>query len=78
MRSAIRGKPGAALALAVAALALTLSAPAVGAASAVTGPKQHYLALGDSLAFGFQPDGDFAHGYVSDLFAVLQGKGRKT
>jgi lysophospholipase L1-like esterase len=77
MRSPLRrGKRGAALALAVAALAL-LSAPAVGASSAVTGPKQHYLALGDSLAFGFQPDGDVAHGYVTDLFAVLQGEGTK-
>ncbi len=25
------------------------------------GPKQHYLALGDSLAFGFQPNKDFTH-----------------
>jgi lysophospholipase L1-like esterase len=77
MRSPIRGKRAGALALAVAALALALSASAVGASSAVTGPKQHYLALGDSLAFGFQPDGDVAHGYVTDLFAVLQGEGTK-
>jgi len=32
------------------------------------GPKEHYLALGDSLAFGFQPNGDFTHGYVNDFF----------
>jgi lysophospholipase L1-like esterase len=75
MRTPIRGRGAAALALAWAALALALSAPAADASSEVTGPKQHYLALGDSLAFGFQPDGDFTHGYVTDLFAVLQGEG---
>jgi lysophospholipase L1-like esterase len=37
--------------------------------------KQHYLALGDSLAFGFQPNGDFTHGYVTDLFNKLQEEG---
>jgi lysophospholipase L1-like esterase len=41
------------------------------------GPKQYYLALGDSLAYGFQPDGDFSHGYVNDLFQVLQSKGTR-
>jgi lysophospholipase L1-like esterase len=37
---------------------------------------QHYLALGDSLAYGLQPStlstGDHAHGYVDDFFAFLQ------
>src|SRR5437667_12810640 len=37
--------------------------------------KQQYLALGDSLAFGVQPNGDFTHGYVNDLFQVLQNEG---
>jgi len=32
------------------------------------GPKQHYLALGDSLAFGYQPNQDYSHGYVPGLF----------
>jgi len=41
------------------------------------GPKQHYLALGDSLAFGYQPNGDFTHGYVNDLFQTLQSEGTK-
>jgi lysophospholipase L1-like esterase len=41
------------------------------------GPKQHYLALGDSLAFGFQPNGDFTHGYVNDLFQILHNEGTK-
>ncbi len=39
------------------------------------GPKQHYLALGDSLAFGYQPNGDYTHGYATDFFANLQGHG---
>jgi len=41
------------------------------------GLKQHYLALGDSLAFGVQPNGDFTHGYVNDLFNILQEEGVK-
>jgi lysophospholipase L1-like esterase len=43
----------------------------------LVGPKQHYLALGDSLAFGVQPNGDFTHGYVNDLFQILQNEGTK-
>ncbi len=43
----------------------------------LVGPKQHYLALGDSLAFGVQPNGDFAHGYVPDLFQILRNEGVK-
>lgn len=37
--------------------------------------REHYLALGDSLAFGFQPNGDFTHGYVNDLFQELREEG---
>jgi lysophospholipase L1-like esterase len=36
------------------------------------GPKQHYLALGDSMAFGYQPDLDFDHGYVDDFGQDLE------
>lgn len=39
------------------------------------GPNIHYLALGDSLAFGYQPNGDYTQGYVSDFFADLQQHG---
>ena len=39
---------------------------------------QHYVALGDSLAYGFQPStittGDHAHGYVDDVSAFLQAR----
>ncbi|HLX57508.1 MAG TPA: SGNH/GDSL hydrolase family protein [Ktedonobacteraceae bacterium] len=41
----------------------------------LVGPKQHYLALGDSLAFGYQPNGDFNHGYATDLFQALHSQG---
>ena len=50
------------------------------------GPKQHYLALGDSLAFGFQPcqltppvppSCSPMNGYVYDLFNTLKSEGTK-
>lgn len=52
----------------------TYMAPKAKAASLV-GPKANYLALGDSLAFGFQPDGDFNHGYADFFFRDLRGHG---
>lgn len=39
------------------------------------GPKKYYLALGDSLAFGYQPDFDFFHGYVDYFFSDLKRHG---
>ena len=48
-----------------------------GPSSHLIGANQHYLALGDSLAFGFQPNGDYTHGYVDDLFQILQQDGVK-
>src|SRR5713226_1037105 len=64
----------------LAILLLFAFAPAALAASSAqpnwpTGLKQHYLALGDSLAFGFHPNGDFTHGYVNDLFQIIQSEG---
>ncbi|GAC1358044.1 MAG: hypothetical protein NVSMB44_04840 [Ktedonobacteraceae bacterium] len=44
-------------------------------ADAVVGAKQYYLALGDSLAFGYQPNLDFSHGYVDDFSTDLQTHG---
>jgi lysophospholipase L1-like esterase len=38
-------------------------------------PITRYLALGDSLAFGFQPHGDHTHGYAHDLSTMLQSQG---
>lgn len=40
--------------------------------------KSYYLALGDSLAFGFQPNGDYSHGYAQQWFTMLQSKGSRT
>jgi lysophospholipase L1-like esterase len=51
-----------------------LAAPATHRLSLV-GPKKYYLALGDSLAFGYQPDLDFSHGYVDDFYGNLKGHG---
>lgn len=66
--------------LTLALLLLFISAPAALAASysasnSLVGPKQHYLALGDSLAFGYQPDLNFSHGYVDDFFSNLKSHG---
>jgi lysophospholipase L1-like esterase len=48
--------------------------PAASAATAV-GPRPYYLALGDSLAYGFQPDLRVNRGYADDFYADLQPKG---
>lgn len=39
--------------------------------------KSYYLALGDSLAFGEQPNKDYGHGYAQQWFALLQPKGSR-
>jgi len=44
----------------------------------LVGPKAYYLALGDSLAFGYQPNVDWNHGYVDDFFTDLQSHGTTT
>ena len=43
----------------------------------LVGPKARYLALGNSLAFGYQPDLDFNHGYVDDFMSNLSQHGVK-
>lgn len=53
----------------VAALVGTI--PAAAAPGEFQAPRHYYLALGDSLAFGFQQNGDFTHGYVDDLSSRL-------
>jgi len=59
------------------ALALTPSAFATSSAAspALVGPKAYYLAVGDSLGFGFQPDLDFVHGYANYFYADLKNHG---
>jgi lysophospholipase L1-like esterase len=39
------------------------------------GPKKIYMALGDSLAFGFQPDLNFDNGYANDFYNNLSHHG---
>ncbi len=41
----------------------------------LVGPRAYYLALGDSLAFGYQPDFDWVDGYANAFFSDLKGRG---
>ena len=43
--------------------------------SSLVGPKKYYLALGDSLAFGYQPDLNYDDGYVNDFYTNLKAHG---
>ncbi len=52
---------------------LTISATPAGA-DTEHASSQYYLALGDSLAFGYQPNRDFTHGYVQQLYATLHAQ----
>ncbi len=52
-----------------------ITASAASTSAGRVGPKAIYLALGDSLAFGFQPNNDFTHGYADDVFHDLQSHG---
>lgn len=54
---------------------LTSISPNSASAAPASGPRAYYLALGDSLAYGYQPDGDFWHGYANDFYANLQSHG---
>lgn len=40
----------------------------LGSRAGLVGPRAVYLALGDSLAFGYQPGLDWKHGYADDWF----------
>ncbi|GAC1422915.1 MAG: hypothetical protein NVS4B1_20100 [Ktedonobacteraceae bacterium] len=54
-----------------------IGAPSVLASPHVSlvGPKQRYLVLGDSLAFGYQPDINYDDGYANDFYSNLKGYG---
>lgn len=45
------------------------------ASSPFVGVKPYYLGLGDSLAFGYEPNGDWTHGYVYQWYPDLQKHG---
>lgn len=72
------------LSIALAASLYVLFVPAFTAFAAshphvsLVGPKKNYLALGDSLAFGYQPDLDWNHGYADDFYANLQTHGAQS
>ncbi len=59
---------GIAVTLALVILNVALITPA---ASGVF-TQHYYVAVGDSLSFGYQPNLDFSHGFADDLFADLQ------
>ena len=60
------------------ALAALLLAPPAHAAGGLVGPKAYYLALGDSLAFGYQPNFDWTHGYADQWYADLRERGTRS
>src|ERR671931_303849 len=62
--------------LMAAAVLLTLlpMAPPATATTSV-GPKTFYLALGDSLAWGYQPNWNIVQGYAEDLYVHLLPRG---
>jgi lysophospholipase L1-like esterase len=47
-------------------------------AATLIGPKKYYLALGDSLAYGYQPDLNFDDGYANDFAVDLKAHGVTT
>lgn len=66
----------AALLALAAVLVLAVSTPTSAATTA--GPKTYYLALGDSLAYGYQPDLDIVHGYADDFYTDLRAHGTRS
>ncbi len=76
--------------MALAFVIAALGVPSVAGAVTKLPVKQQYLALGDSLAFGysqqlyhegevagFQDPESYEHGYVNDLFKILKGRAQK-
>jgi lysophospholipase L1-like esterase len=60
---------GVAVTLALVVLNLAIISPAA-LSGAFT--QHYYVAVGDSLSFGFQPTLDFSHGFADDFFADLR------
>lgn len=56
-------------------MAATLAFSGPAHAQSFVGPKAYYLDLGNSLAFGYQPDLDWAHGYGTDFANNLKNHG---
>lgn len=67
------------VAIASVVLVTIVSPPAtVQARPGIVRVKSYYLALGDSLAFGVQPNKDFNHGYAQQWFALLRAEGSRS
>jgi lysophospholipase L1-like esterase len=58
--------------------ASALAATGKAAMPALVGPKSYYLAIGDSLAFGYQPDVNYTHGYANYFYTDLKHHGTTT
>ena len=57
------------------ALLFTSSTFAATSAPAIVGPRANYIAAGDSLAFGYQPNLNWDDGYSNFLYTNLKGHG---
>lgn len=65
-----------ALCITTAVLVGLAAVPARALASGPIGVKSYYLALGDSLAFGYEPNQDWSHGYAQQWYSSdLHSKG---
>ena len=69
----------------LAALATTLALVSVVAffplraqAQSLVGVKSYYLSLGNSLAYGYEPNFDWSHGYAQKWYGNLQSHGSKS
>jgi lysophospholipase L1-like esterase len=69
---------GAACSVLMVVVLVAAAFPAHTRASGLVGPKYYYLGLGDSLAFGYQPNLDWSHGYVQQWYTNLQSHGSKS
>lgn len=69
---------GAALAIVLIGMTVMAFAPAHTKGSGTIGVKTYYLGLGDSLAFGYEPNLDWSHGYVQKWYSDLQKHGSKS
>jgi lysophospholipase L1-like esterase len=62
------------LACVIVAAVVTVGLLAVPASASGGNDTRYYLALGDSLAFGYQPNHDFTQGYPAQLYATLHAR----
>jgi lysophospholipase L1-like esterase len=66
---------GIAISVMLVAMTTVAFAPAHAKASGLVGVKAYYLGLGDSLAFGYQPNLNWSNGYVQQWYSNLKTHG---